>query len=62
MAVESVLGGIFSQFGSPAAHRAFHTLVLPYLSDQVRDQALKAKIEEMRVSTEKLSNGGILLP
>jgi dsRNA-specific ribonuclease len=62
MAVESVLGGIFTQFGSPAAHRAFHTLVLPYLSHQFRDQSLKEKIEEMRRSTEKEFNGSVLLP
>jgi hypothetical protein len=62
MAVESVVGGVFSQFGSPAAHRTFHSLVLPHLSNQFRDMALKEKIEEMRISTGKLSNGGILLP
>jgi len=62
MAVESVFGGIFTQFGSPAAHRAFHTLLLPYLSHQFRDQALKERIEEIRKSTEKEFSGSVLLP
>jgi dsRNA-specific ribonuclease len=62
MAVESVFGGIFTQFGSPAAHRAFHTILLPYLSSQFRDQALKEKIEMMRKSTEKEFSGSVLLP
>jgi len=62
MGVESVFGGIFTQFGSPAAHRAFHTLLLPYLSHQFRDQELKEKIESLRLNTEKEFSGGVLLP
>lgn len=62
MAVESVLGGIYSQYGSPAAHRAFHLHLLPHLTHQFRDQALKERIESTRKEAERLSGGGILLP
>lgn len=62
MAVESVLGGIFTQFGSPAAHRAFHLHLLPQLKHQFRDEALKERIEVTRSGVAKQYGGGVLLP
>lgn len=62
MAVESVLGGIFTQYGSSAAHRAFHLHLLPHLTHQFRDQALKERIEAVRSDAEKQYGGGVLLP
>ena len=45
LTVQSILGGIFTQYGSPAAHRAFHLLILPHLSHQLRDPVLKERAE-----------------
>ncbi|KAK4689225.1 hypothetical protein P7C73_g870, partial [Tremellales sp. Uapishka_1] len=62
MTVEAILGGIYTQFGSPAAHRTFHLHVLPTLSPQLRDAKLIEKVERMREDLEKEYGGGILRP
>jgi hypothetical protein len=61
MAVEAVLGGVFTQFGSPAAHRAFHLHALPHLARQLRDPILIEKMETMRRDLESDLGGGILV-
>ncbi|ORY34897.1 hypothetical protein BCR39DRAFT_447387, partial [Naematelia encephala] len=38
--VEAIIGGIFTVYGSPAAHRTFHLHVLPHMAPQLRDPAL----------------------
>lgn len=55
MAVEAILGAIYQEFGSPAAHRTFHLMVLPHLSTQLRDPILveraTAILEELKRDT-----------
>ena len=62
MTVEAILGAVFSQFGSPAAHRTFHLHVLPYLRRQLRDPRLIERVESMRDQLRKEYGGGILPP
>ncbi|WVQ75034.1 hypothetical protein IAR50_004643 [Cryptococcus sp. DSM 104548] len=59
-AVEAVLGGIFTQFGSPAAHRAFHLHVLPKVASQLRDPFMVEKAQSVREELEKEFGRGIL--
>lgn len=61
MAVEAVIGGVFTQFGSPAAHRAFHLYALPHLARQLRDPMLIEKAQVMRKDIEGDLAGGILV-
>ncbi|KIR99475.1 hypothetical protein L804_03105 [Cryptococcus deuterogattii 2001/935-1] len=58
--VEAILGGVFTQFGSPAAHRAFHLHVLPKFVGQLRDPFLVEKVETVREQLEKEFGRGIL--
>lgn len=58
--VEAILGGVFTQFGSPAAHRAFHLHVLPKFVSQLRDPFLVEKVETVREQLEKEFGRGIL--
>jgi len=59
-AVEATLGAIFSYYGSPAAHRAFHLHILPKMKDQLRDPAIIEKAENMRKQVDREFQGGIL--
>ncbi|WVO13874.1 hypothetical protein L204_101497 [Cryptococcus depauperatus] len=52
-AVEAILGGVFTQFGSPAAHRTFHLHVLPKFTSQLRDPLLVEKVESARLQLEQ---------
>ncbi|OXG17438.1 hypothetical protein C366_03528 [Cryptococcus neoformans Tu401-1] len=58
--VEAILGGVFTQFGSPAAHRAFHLHVLPKFVSQLRDPFLVEKVETVREQLENEFGRGIL--
>lgn len=58
--VEAILGGVFTQFGSPAAHRAFHLHVLPKFVSQLRDPFLVEKVGTVREQLEKEFGRGIL--
>ena len=59
MVVEAVLGGVFTTFGSPAAHRAFHLHILPRLKGQLRDPALIELAESMQEGVQR-DFGGVL--
>jgi hypothetical protein len=59
LTVESILGGLFSEFGSAVSHRAFHLLVLPHLSEQLRDPVLLERAERMRLEVEREFGGGV---
>lgn len=58
--VEAILGGVFGQLGSPAAHRTFHLHILPHLKRQLRDPRLIERVETVRDQVEKEFRGGIL--
>ncbi|KAK8849545.1 hypothetical protein IAR55_004880 [Kwoniella newhampshirensis] len=60
MTIEAILGGIYTQFGSPAAHRTFHQLILPHFSSQLRDPRLVERVQSMREELEKEFGPGIL--
>ncbi|GFZ50074.1 hypothetical protein JCM24511_07827 [Saitozyma sp. JCM 24511] len=62
LTVESILGGVFSLHGSPAAQRTFHLHILPALSNQLRDPRLKERAEEMRQAIDREFDGGIVKP
>ncbi|WVR08163.1 hypothetical protein IAU60_005209 [Kwoniella sp. DSM 27419] len=57
MAVEAILGGIYMQFGSPAAHRAFHMHVLPHLVPQLRDPRLVERVMGLKGELEGQGRG-----
>ena len=61
MAVEAIIGAIYTQFGSPAAHRAFHLHVLPHIAAQLRDPMLIERVESMRKDLDQDLGGGILV-
>ncbi|WWD20170.1 hypothetical protein CI109_104646 [Kwoniella shandongensis] len=62
MSIEAILGGIYTQFGSPAAHRTFHKMILPGFarSNQLRDPRLVEKVETVKEQLEKEFGTGIL--
>ncbi|WVW86780.1 hypothetical protein I302_108834 [Kwoniella bestiolae CBS 10118] len=57
MAVESILGAIFTEFGSPAAQRAFHLHILPHFIPQLRDPRLIERVLDQREQIEKVGKG-----
>ncbi|EIW71678.1 hypothetical protein TREMEDRAFT_60601 [Tremella mesenterica DSM 1558] len=59
MVVEATLGGVYTTFGSPAAHRAFHLLVLPRLAHQLRDPGLIELANKMAEGVRR-DFGGVL--
>ncbi|OCF35135.1 hypothetical protein I317_06656 [Kwoniella heveanensis CBS 569] len=61
MAVESILGGIFTQFGSPAAHRTFHRLVLPHLVSQLKDPRLVDNVGSIQRQLDEQFGRSILV-
>ncbi|WVF68564.1 hypothetical protein IAT40_003333 [Kwoniella sp. CBS 6097] len=61
MAVESILGGIFTQFGSPAAHRTFHKLVLPHLVSQLKDPRLVDSVGSIQRQLDEQFGRSILV-
>ncbi|WVQ96104.1 hypothetical protein IAU59_003206 [Kwoniella sp. CBS 9459] len=61
MAVESILGAIFTQFGSPAAHRTFHKLVLPHLVSQLKDPRLVDSVGTIQRQLDEQFGRGILV-
>lgn len=48
MAVEAILGAVYQEFGSPAAHRAFHLMILPHLASQLGDPILVEKATQIK--------------
>jgi hypothetical protein len=58
--VEATFGAVFTYYGSPAAHRAYHLHVLPRLKDRLGDPALAEKAETMKESLIKEFGGAIL--
>ena len=62
MTVEAILGAVFTQFGSPAAHRTFHLFILPLLRRQLRDPILMDRVDSMRDRLKDEFRGGIVPP
>lgn len=60
LTVEAILGGVFTQLGSPAAQRAFHLHVLPYLVGQFRDGMIQEAADDARKSVLSEFGGGIV--
>ncbi|KAK6908788.1 hypothetical protein I204_01927 [Kwoniella mangroviensis CBS 8886] len=57
MTVESILGAIFNEYGSPAAQRAFHLHILPYFIPQLRDPRLIERVLDVKEQIEKVGKG-----
>ncbi|WWC92951.1 uncharacterized protein L201_007914 [Kwoniella dendrophila CBS 6074] len=60
MAVESILGGIFTEFGSPAAQRAFHSMILPHYIPQLKDPRLIERVLSQKDQLDKSGRGIVL--
>jgi hypothetical protein len=58
--VEAILGGVFSHFGSPAAHRTFHLHILPHFAHRFRDPMIVEKAEEIRANAAADFGGSIV--
>ncbi|ORX37887.1 hypothetical protein BD324DRAFT_623673 [Kockovaella imperatae] len=64
--VEAIVGAVFSEFGSPAAQRLFHSRVLPKLVDAdaklFADPYLREKITALKEQIKVECKGGFLIP
>jgi hypothetical protein len=61
MAVQAIMGAVFQEFGSSAAHRAFHLMVLPHLTKQLMDPVLVERAQKIREGLVKDLGEKILL-
>lgn len=59
--MQAVLGGVYTEFGSPAAHRAFHLHYLPHIAWQLRDPMLIERVEAVKKDLEERLGGGIIV-
>ncbi|WVQ79258.1 hypothetical protein IAT38_001354 [Cryptococcus sp. DSM 104549] len=59
--VEALMGVLYTQYGSPAAQRAFHLHLLPTLQHQLRDPLLTERVRLAKAALEEQFGRGILL-
>ncbi|WWC73558.1 mitochondrial 54S ribosomal protein mL57 [Kwoniella pini CBS 10737] len=57
MTIESILGGIFNEFGSPAAQRTFHLMILPFYIKQLKDPRLIERVLNLKDQIENSGKG-----
>ncbi|WWC65968.1 mitochondrial 54S ribosomal protein mL57 [Kwoniella dejecticola CBS 10117] len=57
MTIESILGGVFTEFGSPAAQRTFHSMILPHYIPQLKDPRLIERVLGLKDQVQSTSQG-----